>query len=458
MPPVPNVPPSVEYHVYRTSPYWHNNPQYVFWQPPGCVPGPLPIHLPQFAPPREPPPNRLRRHRPNQQQRPSPYPPPQPQMTHVPAQTHHSHPQSRPRSPSRSRPAQRQPSQPAPDTRSRSRNPRPATTQDRTRSHSPQSRNPQPATPTRTRSRSRSPYPRREDDGRRAILKGFANETIAALNNGAVDVSTTQQHTELFLESSQELADWRRPRAHQPSAIRTKIEVLPLSTLKGARHLHDLDPRSKIGVLNFASATSPGGGFLNGARAQEESIARSSSLYVSLTTDAARPFYALHAGRGENNGFYTHAMIYSPEVHLFRDDDGTWLNAIPVDIVTSPAVNAGKVRRRYTQGDALENKIEAAMRERMARVLALFEMKGATSLVLGSFGTGVFQNDVGVVARVWRDLLINRDARFRSAFREVVFCIPDAHTRGVFEAALFSRGGGRGPYVPAHAGDGGGDP
>jgi len=128
-----------------------------------------------------------------------------------------------------------------------------------------------------------------------------------------------------------------------------------------------------------------------------------------------------------------------------------------VDIVTSPAVNASKVRRLYPHKDGLEKKIEDAMRERMGRILALFEMKGATSLVLGSFGTGMFQNDVGVVATLWRDLLIKRDARFRSAFREVVFCISDAQTRGVFEAALFPGGGGRGSYVPA-GGDGDGVP
>jgi len=121
-------------------------------------------------------------------------------------------------------------------------------------------------------------------------------------------------------------------------------------------------------------------------------------------------------------------------------------------------VNASKVKRLYPHKDGLEKKIEDAMHERMGRILALFEMKGATSLVLGSFGTGVLQNDVGVVARLWRDLLIKRDARFRSAFTEVVFCISDAQTRGVFEAALFPGGGGRGPYIPAHGGDGDGVP
>jgi len=139
-------------------------------------------------------------------------------------------------------------------------------------------------------------------------------------------------------------------------------------------------------------------------------------------------------------------MIYSPEVHIFRDDDGSWIDSIPVDIVTSPAVNAGEVRKLYPhRNGGLERKIEDAMCERMGRILALFEKKGATSLVLGSFGTGVLQNDVGVVARIWRDLLINREARFRSAFREVVFCIMDARTRGMFEASLFSRGYSHGP-------------
>ena len=40
--------------------------------------------------------------------------------------------------------------------------------------------------------------------------------------------------------------------------------------------------REEIGVLNFASAKNPGGGFLNGAMAQEESIAASSGLYETL--------------------------------------------------------------------------------------------------------------------------------------------------------------------------------
>jgi uncharacterized protein (TIGR02452 family) len=85
-----------------------------------------------------------------------------------------------------------------------------------------------------------------------------------------------------------------------------------------------------------------------------------------------------------------------------------------VDVVTSPPVCAGRVRSRYDGGKALEQEIEAAMREHMARILALFELKEGTSLVLGSFGTGGSQNDVRMVARIWSDLLMSSNVRFGS--------------------------------------------
>ena len=41
----------------------------------------------------------------------------------------------------------------------------------------------------------------------------------------------------------------------------------------------------KIGVLNFASETHPEGGVWRGARSQEESICRASTLYSCLNTE-----------------------------------------------------------------------------------------------------------------------------------------------------------------------------
>lgn len=75
-----------------------------------------------------------------------------------------------------------------------------------------------------------------------------------------------------------------------------------------------------VAALNFASATHPGGGFLSGARAQEESIARSSGLFACLE---GREMYSWH--RSRLDAMYSDWIIYSPDVPVFRTDDGELL-------------------------------------------------------------------------------------------------------------------------------------
>ena len=51
----------------------------------------------------------------------------------------------------------------------------------------------------------------------------------------------------------------------------------------------------KVCVLNFASATNPGGGVVTGSSAQEECLCRCTTLYSCLNNDAPRAaFYAPH--------------------------------------------------------------------------------------------------------------------------------------------------------------------
>ena len=104
-------------------------------------------------------------------------------------------------------------------------------------------------------------------------------------------------------------------------------------------------------------------------------------LFVFLTTNAAHPFYALHAGwvRTAGSTCYTHAMIYSPKVH-------SWM---PYQQCCHDP--CGECR----QYNGLERKIKEAMCEHIGRILALFEMKDVMSLVLGSLGMGVSKNEVG---------------------------------------------------------------
>jgi uncharacterized protein (TIGR02452 family) len=286
-----------------------------------------------------------------------------------------------------------------------------------------------------------------------ALRKGFYDEPVPHSNllirhDISADLRRTEHHTAFYPDDSIELCRWRTvPPSQQHPRQKAKLSLLPCTTLSGARHLESLTPPSSpkplMGILNFASATRPGGGFLLGAVAQEESITRSSSLYTSLSTPIANQFYASHT-QDNRGGYYTHAMIYSPNVLLFRNDNGDWLNPMKVEVVTSPAVNAKEVRGRHRAGNQSQsgghfdrNRLEAyirdVMRERMARVLALFEIRRVRNIVLGSFGTGVFRNDVKTVAGIWSELLNGRQARFSTSFDNVLFAIPDEKTLEEFK-------------------------
>ena len=70
--------------------------------------------------------------------------------------------------------------------------------------------------------------------------------------------------------------------------------------------------------------------------------------------------------------------------------------------------------------------------QRMARILFLFEKHGIRTIVLGSFGTGVFKNDVRTVAGLWRELLVGDKAPFRTSFDRVQFAIIGHETYTTF--------------------------
>ncbi|KAF8622959.1 hypothetical protein AX15_006631 [Amanita polypyramis BW_CC] len=244
------------------------------------------------------------------------------------------------------------------------------------------------------------------------------------------------ERTTRFYNVDSILSSWRTASPSMPSP-QTEISFLEMSTLAGARRLSDQVPDARISILNFASAKNPGGGFLSGAQAQEESIARSSNLYPTLITSTAQQFYKLHKA-SPKEGFYSHSMIYSPDIVVFRNDRGDLVEPLQVDVLTSPAVNAGLVRRNLGDkfgAEETEEKIANTMRERMARILYLLEKEGVKNVVLGSFGTGVFKNKVDIVARIWAEHLSSPGARFQHSFHHVVFAILGHETFKAFKAS-----------------------
>lgn len=197
---------------------------------------------------------------------------------------------------------------------------------------------------------------------------------------------------------------------------RTRFSVINETSLQAVARL--AAQTDKVFCLNFASAKNPGGGFLTGAQAQEESLARSSALYPCIAQMQAM----YQTNRATRTCLYTDHMIYSPSVPVFRDDNGALLDSFyTASFLTSPAVNVGVVMRQEKQNIP---QIEPVMLARLEKVLSVALVKGYRHLVLGAWGCGVFQNDPEAVAGYFQKHL-KENPVFKGVFEEVVFAVLD---------------------------------
>ncbi|MBW3597556.1 MAG: TIGR02452 family protein [Planctomycetes bacterium] len=210
----------------------------------------------------------------------------------------------------------------------------------------------------------------------------------------------------------------RRDVLAQPAPNRTtEIEVRNETTLAGVSRLL-AEGCQRVTALNFASAKNPGGGFLNGSQAQEESLARSSALYASLLR--GREYYDRH--RGLRSCLYSDAMILSPECPIFRNDAGELLeHPLAATFITSAAPNAGAAADNMPDDLPL---IPETFRRRSEYVLALAASQGCENLILGAWGCGVFRNDPKIVAEAFAGHL--HGSAWSGRFSRVVFSVSDA--------------------------------
>lgn len=224
------------------------------------------------------------------------------------------------------------------------------------------------------------------------------------------------------------------PTLERPSRDRSRTDYRVVNE-SAVKTVHDLAAggAKRVGLLNFASAKNAGGGFLNGANAQEENLAAASGLYP---TQLRNPGY-YDANRASGTMMYTHHAVYSPDVVFFRDERGE-LTAPPASasVLTLPAVNYGQVLLKGE--DPVQAK--AVMLERMRIALAIFAERGDRTLILGAYGCGVFRNDPADVASWWRRLLDGEG--WAERFDEVVFAVLD-HSKDGNAIRAFERIWGR---------------
>lgn len=200
----------------------------------------------------------------------------------------------------------------------------------------------------------------------------------------------------------------------QPKTDKAKVVVSGKRSLEAAEEY--AKQGKKVCVLNFASATNPGGGVVNGSSAQEECICRCTTLYPCLNTDDLwMEFYKPH--RKGANPLYNNDCIYTPNVCVFKSDinfpeplprDQWW----KVNILTCAAPN---LRERpsnlmnpqagYKQAKLTPAELESLLASRIRRIFEVAIANDNDVLILGAFGCGAFRNPPEIVAKVFYNVM-----------------------------------------------------
>lgn len=210
--------------------------------------------------------------------------------------------------------------------------------------------------------------------------------------------------------------------------IRTKSEKVSLASMSSAdgvpskfaaRATVDQRPTTAVAydmvqrglrplVLDMDNQFGHGGGVVRGARAQEETLCRQSNLMEGLLSIP----YPL----GEFEG------VYVPQVQFFRADGNyEFRDPFAVDVIAIAAYNRAHGQGPHPwnpdYGKGNKNKIRLLLRTALS--------KGNDSLVLGALGCGAFGNDPKVIARYFKEVLVERE--FAGKFREIRFAIIPDH-------------------------------
>lgn len=178
----------------------------------------------------------------------------------------------------------------------------------------------------------------------------------------------------------------------------------------------------KICVLNFASFTSPGGGFINGAMAQEEALCHDTNLYNILKE--FKPLYDKNKSL-RNNGIYKNWAIYSPDVVYDKMCDATKNH---IDVITCPAPNASVFFNSFSSEEDV-NRYSNVLYERCKYVLDIAKENNVNLLCLGAFGCGVFANNPYCVAECFKILFETKNYDFDV----VTFPIPSGDNLDAFK-------------------------
>lgn len=153
-------------------------------------------------------------------------------------------------------------------------------------------------------------------------------------------------------------------------------------------------------ILNMASFKNPGGGYLNGASAQEESLFRRTCLHLCLDGENKNKLYPIAYD----------AAIYSKDVLAVRRSEELNYEFVEkyrkLSIISSSAYKCGV-------GEVYTDKIKKIMKYKLEMIFKLGILYEHDSLMLGAFGCGAYHNPANIIAEICKELIQEYDGYYR---------------------------------------------
>lgn len=199
--------------------------------------------------------------------------------------------------------------------------------------------------------------------------------------------------------------------AEEPAPVLPEVTVLDASATQaildnGRGYAQFCD----MAVLDFASFTNPGGGYIQGYLGQEATLCADSYLYNVL--DKQRKWYGENRRRNINCELCRNRALVVPAVRFDRNHVHAY-----ADVIVAAAPNAKRARQEYRVGD---DALLDALRDRIRFVLAICDELGREKLVLGAWGCDNNGFDAEAVAELFRKELASGDFKVKQVF----FAVP----------------------------------
>ena len=207
----------------------------------------------------------------------------------------------------------------------------------------------------------------------------------------------------------------------------TSIKVLEQDCIVVAKGM--LERGYNPAVLNLASSWSPGGGVVQGSRAQEESIFRRTNLYRSLYQFAhggkpdmfatkPEPIDLKKTPHYKEHLDYHFGGIYTPGATVFRASNfELFQKPFQMSFITVAAIKEPVLTPTGHLTDADKDQT----RDKIRTILRIGLKHGHDCLVLGALGCGAYGNPPADVARLFHEVI--EEDEFRDKYKMIVFAI-----------------------------------